>query len=646
MAIGRNILSALGGMLNRGPDQEDPTLTPEERERRRRLMMANRTPFGQKTATPLQTGGGLDQTVSRMEDAAQEKKLINDARKVAEAREEGARRTSNRRFDESRRDLARDKSREEQEARMSRQNLTDAQSGARSDFADMESEDRILEGIMQGRAEDQAQEQADQDLIDANRQASEQRRDESIQGRDLRREMQDRGRMLSEQRGDRMAERGRQSLKRSMQRLDESERPETEETPGLLSRLGGMVKGNPELFAQIAQLGGGLISGMAQDKAQRRADATTQDRMARANLIGALTGRTPGVAEERADTGGFFSLDTLGKAIQGGGAIATGELARRDAEAEQQRQIEMENARFKFDKKVDEENRALKQQGLDFDIEFTRAELALKEGRLALDEEGQKALNSWRERQATMSDEDRANLKAYREQTIGVQQERNAQLKAQYDAQIERELEAKAGKQFKAVRDGIKDVNESTKLYQNGAFLDPTNGNLKLYGDISSLFENYQKDRNPANVTGIINTFQRMFDPATVREGDIALYRESEGKIKQLIQSALTVVGAGGSLSPFTVTEMKNVADELHELHVLKAKQVVNEYVEKAYEPEVREKLTGYYGELFTLPELPKTEAKDKDGSRRNRGDRRNTDNTKTGDSTTDDIDDEDLEDI
>ena len=43
MAI-RNILGALGGMLNRGPDQEDPTLTPEERERRRRLMMANRTP--------------------------------------------------------------------------------------------------------------------------------------------------------------------------------------------------------------------------------------------------------------------------------------------------------------------------------------------------------------------------------------------------------------------------------------------------------------------------------------------------------------------------------------------------------------------------------------------------------------------------
>ena len=101
---------------------------------------------------------------------------------------------------------------------------------------------------------------------------------------------------------------------------------------GFLSRLGR----NPELLAQIAQLGGGLISGMAQDKAQRRADATTQDRMARANLIGALTGRRPGVAEERADTGGFFSLDTLGKAIKGGGALAQDEIQRREAREQQE----------------------------------------------------------------------------------------------------------------------------------------------------------------------------------------------------------------------------------------------------------------------------------------------------------------------
>ena len=408
MAI-RNILGALGGMLNRGPDQEDPTLTPEERERRRRLMMANRTPLNQQTATPLQTGGGLDQTVSRMEDAAQEKKLINDARKVAEAREEGARRTSKRRFDESRRDLASDKSRQEQEARMSRQNLTDAQSGARSDIQDRESKDRILEGIMQDRAEVQAQEQENQALIDANRQESEQRRAEGQFGQDVRRHFGTMSRMGADRENKRLGETLRQGMGRSVDRMkdmadqarmerlegiaqersadalsqptgeldlnriasteqfaepelppedvkspyepsgkgtqdnpyvieetvvegDAPDEEEQEEKQGLLGRLGGMVKSNPELFAQIAQLGGGLISGMAQDKAQRRADATTQDRMARANLIGALTGRTPQVAAERADTGGLFSLDTLGKAIKGGGALAQDEIGRREAQ--------------------------------------------------------------------------------------------------------------------------------------------------------------------------------------------------------------------------------------------------------------------------------------------------------------------------
>ena len=112
----------------------------------------------------------------------------------------------------------------------------------------------------------------------------------------------------------------------------EAEDPDPNKGDGFLSRLGR----NPELLAQIAQLGGGLISGMAQDKAQRRADAATQDRMARANLIGALTGRTPGVTAERADTGGFFSLDTLGKAIKGGGEIAQDEIGRR----EEQEQLE------------------------------------------------------------------------------------------------------------------------------------------------------------------------------------------------------------------------------------------------------------------------------------------------------------------
>ena len=45
--------------------------------------------------------------------------------------------------------------------------------------------------------------------------------------------------------------------------------PETQE-PGLLSRLGGFAKDNPELLAQIAQAGGGLMQNIAQGRAQRQ----------------------------------------------------------------------------------------------------------------------------------------------------------------------------------------------------------------------------------------------------------------------------------------------------------------------------------------------------------------------------------------
>jgi len=119
--------------------------------------------------------------------------------------------------------------------------------------------------------------------------------------------------------------------------------PVTEEKEqSFFGKIGQLIKNNPEVAAQIAQLGGGLISGAAQGKAQRKADAETQRRLARANLTGAFTGRTPAVQAATADPSGFFSLDTLGKAIGGGGAIAQDKIARGKAEKELQRKANLE----------------------------------------------------------------------------------------------------------------------------------------------------------------------------------------------------------------------------------------------------------------------------------------------------------------
>ena len=92
-----------------------------------------------------------------------------------------------------------------------------------------------------------------------------------------------------------------------------------------------------------------MLSNAAQNRAQRRADRTTDQRVARANLISAITGgrARPTVERAQADTGGFMSLDTLGKALQGGGAAVKGELARQVAEDERERRADLDERGMK-----------------------------------------------------------------------------------------------------------------------------------------------------------------------------------------------------------------------------------------------------------------------------------------------------------
>ena len=107
----------------------------------------------------------------------------------------------------------------------------------------------------------------------------------------------------------------------------------------LLQRLGGMIKDNPEVAAQIAQAAGGLMSNIARGRAQREAGKETEGRVARANLISALTGgkARPQVTAAQADEGGLLSR--LGQITTAGGRIASGEMARRKAEGVQEREL-------------------------------------------------------------------------------------------------------------------------------------------------------------------------------------------------------------------------------------------------------------------------------------------------------------------
>ena len=322
--------------------------------------------------------------------------------------------------------------------------------------------------------------------------------------------------------------------------------PDLPEKRGLLSRLGGFAKDNPELLAQVAQAGGGLMQDIAQGRAQKAADAKTRGAMAQSNLIGALTGgkSRPAVMREEAEQGGL--LARLGQAVEAGGRVAGGEMKRRTALSQR-----------------DEE-------------------MGLKGRKVAADER-------------------QGDLMSRR---LDIMQDK---IDKDYDIN-QRTAEAKlaeaTGANYGRVQDGIEKANKATNVYKGGGYLDPTQGAKNLYGQMRVLWNDYEKDATPANVGAIFQVYQRFFDPATVREGDLKILQEAEGTFRQLQAKAERLVGGGGSLSSDTVEEMKRITDEVHGLQARKAMEDVDAYISTALDPRDRQATTEYYDRIFKLPPL------------------------------------------
>lgn len=318
------------------------------------------------------------------------------------------------------------------------------------------------------------------------------------------------------------------------------------EKRGLLSRLGGFAQNNPELLAQIAQAGGGFMQDIAQGRAQKAADARTRGAMAQSNLIGALTGgkSRPAVMREEAEQGGL--LARLGQAVEAGGRVAGGEMKRRTALSQR-----------------DEE-------------------MGLK-GRKVATGERQGDLMSRR---------------------LDIMQDK---IDKEYDINqraAEAALAEATGASYERVQGGIESLNKATNIYKGGGYLDPTQGAKNLYGQMRVLWNDYEKDATPANVGAIFQVYQRFFDPATVREGDLKILQEAEGTFRQLQAKAERLVGAGGSLSSDTVEEMKRITDKVHSMQARKATEDVNAYIGTALDPRDREATSEYYERIFKMPSL------------------------------------------
>ena len=335
----------------------------------------------------------------------------------------------------------------------------------------------------------------------------------------------------------------------SLEPAPETATPEPETAtpePSFLSRLGSGMRDNPELLAQIAQAGGGFMQNIAQGRAQKKADAKTRGAMAQSNLIGALTGgkSRPAVMREEAEQGGL--LARLGQAVEIGGSVAGGEMKRRTA---------------------------LSQRDEEMDLKGRKVAAGERQGDLMS------------ERLGIMQD------KINKEYEINNKAAQVALAKA-------------TGASYERVQGGIESLNKATNIYKGGAYLDPAQGAKNLYGQMRVAYGMHEKDPSAASVSAVFSLYQRFFDPATVREGDLKLMQEAEGYFLQLQAKGERLVNAGGSLSSNTIREMKRITDKVHSMQARKATEDVNAYISTALDPRDREATSEYYDRLLKLPSL------------------------------------------
>jgi len=381
--------------------------------------------------------------------------------------------------------------------------------------------------------------------------------------------------------------------------------------PSRMSQVADYLKENPDVAAAGLQSIGSLIANIGMARGQKKADEKTQQRTARANLIGAITsGRArPQVQAETPDAG---FLGQLGSGLATAGKLGSdlikqrnvmdlkeGELQRKvaadavraarvaaqnkmtDAQiedliarqtlamtAEERKQFEAEfrkqygidslelkrveqDRRFeldkeKFDNKVlgDEFLRNLQREGQDIE----ERKIALKEAYFALDEADKKQAWDLAIKRFGL-DEKKFGLdeKLYEIKKEDAERRRDEAM---------REASVAARRELRAIIKG--DLNgDILKRY-----VDSQNGLFPTIDGLNAAYSNFIDDANAANMNAVFQMYQRLFDPATVREGDLELQRRGQGMVLDITASAERLGGGGFVLAKEQIENMKDVADQ------------------------------------------------------------------------------------
>jgi len=422
--------------------------------------------------------------------------------------------------------------------------------------------------------------------------------------------------------------------------------PEDSEVPreGLLSRLGNAAKANPDIALAGMEGIGSLLANIGAGRAQKAADQTQRQGMARSNLVSALTGGKvrPGVAEEAPQMG---LLGRVGQAVG-----TAGKLGREVSEERFERGFKEEEMGRKYDVKEAEVERKVADDVRKMMLAVGKNKLTDAQAKKHLAditrnmtaEERMLYTTKWNERAAFAG-----ILLKQKAQTLAENQfnhlvdkdNRGLDVKEAYlDLKVkdQKALQGRWEKEFGLDEDALKIENKRADAYVqsqqtaaakvllqekaddrkaaaalrglikselNGdvlkGFMNAERGTYRVYNGLQAAWSNYQKDPTSANMNGIFNMYQQLFDPATVREGDLELQKRGQGVFAEVAAAIQRTGGQGFVLSQGTIDDMKSVADEFYSKMLKQEAENLNGYITEFVEPDDGAALRRYYGKLW-----------------------------------------------
>ena len=417
---------------------------------------------------------------------------------------------------------------------------------------------------------------------------------------------------------------------------------------GILSRIGQYAKENPDIALAGMEGVGNLLANIGAARGQRKADEATQQGMARSNLISALTGGRvrPAVAEETPEMGLLGRVgQAVGTAGKLGREVEQERAARGFKEEEMQRKYDIKEA--EVERKVADDVRKMMLAVGKNKLTDAQAEKVLADITLDMTAEDRKLYTTkWRERaefagllvkqQAqSLAEQKWADQKVLQEQgqrldqayfdlskehkqelwqkwadELNIDKDRvkiDEDRAETYANQVKNEGEKIALQRAGEDRKRRREVMNIVKNNLNGdvlkKFMGSERGAFNTYQGLMAAWSDFESKPTSANMNGVFNMYQQLFDPATVREGDLELQRRGQGAFADAFAAGQRLFGEGFVLEQETIEEMKQVADMYYNDALEKERVKLDSYLEKFVAPEDAASIRAYYNTIWGAPQ-------------------------------------------